>query len=57
MSFIIVYITHAKELAATKVSNYLVENKYAACANIFPIKSAYWWDGAIQSEHEYVSNG
>jgi periplasmic divalent cation tolerance protein len=38
-----------------KLSNYLVENKYAACANIFPIKSAYWWKGQIASDQEYVS--
>ncbi len=55
MSFIIVYITHATEKVAMKVSNYLVEQKYAACANIFPIKSAYWWKEAVQQESEWVS--
>lgn len=55
MSFILVYVTHANEVSASKLSNYLVENKYAACANIFPIKSAYWWKGAIESENELVS--
>ncbi len=55
MSFIIVYITHANEISALKLSNYLVENKFAACANIFPIKSAYWWKGIIESENEFVS--
>jgi len=55
MSFITIYITHATELAATKLSNYLIENKYVACANIFPIKSAYWWDGQINTENEFVS--
>lgn len=55
MSFIIVYTTHPNEVSATKLSNYLVENKYVACANIFPIKSAYWWKGAVESDKEYVS--
>ena len=55
MSFIIVYITHATEKVATKVSNYLVEQKFVACANIFPIKSAYWWKSALQSENEWVT--
>lgn len=55
MSFIIVYITHGNEISARKLSNYLVENKLVACANIFPIKSAYWWKGAVQSDNEFVS--
>ncbi len=54
MSFIIVYITYATEKVAQKVSNYLVENKFAACANIFPIKSVYWWKASVQSENEWV---
>lgn len=55
MSFIIVYITHPNEDSAQKLTSTLVENKYVACANIFPIKSAYWWEGSIASEDEYVS--
>lgn len=55
MSFIIVYTTYANEVSAKKLSNFLIENKYAACANIFPIKSAYWWNAAIASENEYVA--
>ncbi len=55
MSFIIVYITHATEKVAMKVSNYLVEQKFAACANIFPIKSTYWWNQTVQTENEWVS--
>ena len=55
MSFIVVYITHATEKVATKVSNYLIEQKFVACANIFPIKSGYWWKDVIQSENEWVS--
>ncbi len=55
MSFIIVYVTHANEESAKKLSNFLIENKFAACANLFPIKSLYWWKGNIESEAEYVS--
>lgn len=55
MGFIMVYITHATEKVALKVSNYLVEQKFAACANVFPIKSIYWWKAAIQAENEWVS--
>ena len=55
MSFIVVYITHATEKVASKIANYLIEQKFVACANIFPIKSAYWWKNVIQSESEWVS--
>ena len=55
MSFIIVYITHANESEATKVTDFLIEHKFAACANIFPIKSAYWWKGDIENNDEFVS--
>lgn len=55
MPFIIVYITHSNEDSARKLSDYLIDKKYIACANIFPIKSAYWWNGEIESGEEYVS--
>ena len=55
MSFIIIYITHENEAAAKSVVNQLVEEKLVACGNLFPIQSAYWWQGAIQHENEWVS--
>lgn len=55
MSFAIVYITHGSEQEAKRISDHLLEKKLAACANIFPISSAYWWQGAIQHEGEWVS--
>lgn len=55
MSFIAVYITHASELEAQKFSDTLVKERLVACANIFPMKSAYWWQGAIQKEDEFVT--
>ncbi|MEM1322217.1 MAG: divalent-cation tolerance protein CutA [Bacteroidota bacterium] len=55
MSFIVVYITHGTERAAKMIANYLIEKKIVACANIFPITSAYWWKEAIQSDKEWVS--
>ena len=55
MSFIAIYITHANELSAKKISSYLIDQKMVACANIFPITSAYWWKDHVQNEGEYVS--
>ena len=55
MSFLMVYITHPDEETAKQISNELIRNKIVACANIFPMASAYWWKGEIMSENEWVS--
>ena len=55
MAFIIIYITHPSEENAQKIANQLIEKKMVACANIFPIKSAYWWNGNIENDDEFVS--
>ncbi|MEO1628169.1 MAG: divalent-cation tolerance protein CutA [Bacteroidota bacterium] len=54
MSFISVYITFPTEVAAKKITSYLIQQRYVACANIFPITSAYWWKSAVQNEKEWV---
>jgi len=54
MSFIIVYITYSNEKEAKKIAMHLLKKKLVACANIFPIKSLYWWKGKIQGEKEVV---
>lgn len=55
MAFLLIYITHPDEQTAAQISTALVENKLVACANCFPITSAYWWQGAVQREGEWVS--
>ena len=55
MAFISIYITHSSESEAKKVTNHLLEKKLVACGNIFPMQSAYWWEGKIQNDDEYVS--
>jgi periplasmic divalent cation tolerance protein len=32
----------------------LVKNKLAACGNVFPVSSTYWWNNEVQSEGEFV---
>lgn len=53
--FAIVYITHETEEHAQSLSNKIVGERLAACANIFPISSCYWWHGEVQNENEWVS--
>lgn len=55
MAFIIIYITHPNLEEAKKVSEHLVKQKLAACANFFPITNCYWWKGKVKSEDEFVS--
>lgn len=55
MPFLIFYITHPDEATARRVSDHLLERRLVACANIFPIQSAYWWQQSLQHEGEWVS--
>jgi periplasmic divalent cation tolerance protein len=49
---IVVYFTAENEEEAKKISEKLVEEKLAACANYFPISSIYWWEGEVQKGRE-----
>ena len=55
MAFIAVYITHENMDEARKVASHLLDKKLVACANFFPIESAYWWQGSIETANEIVS--
>lgn len=49
-----VYITASSKDEAEKIARALLEKKLAACVNIFPIKSFFWWQNEIQSAEEYA---
>jgi periplasmic divalent cation tolerance protein len=51
--FSIVYITAGDMEEAKKIGRILVEEKLAACANIFPITSFFRWKGHIEEAHEF----
>lgn len=55
MGFILVYVTHGDMESARKVAAHLLEKKLVACANFFPIRSAYWWRGKLKHSDEVVS--
>ncbi|MBK8557683.1 MAG: divalent-cation tolerance protein CutA [Lewinellaceae bacterium] len=55
MAFLLFYVTHADEAAAQQMAAQLLERHLIACANIFPMSSAFWWEGAQQHEQEWVS--
>ena len=55
MGFIIIYVTHESYEEAKKIGEELVSKKMVACANYFPIKSTFFWEGNVEGEDEYVS--
>lgn len=52
--FSMLYTTTGSEDEAEKISNKLLERRLVACANIFPIRSMYWWKGEIEKEQEFA---
>lgn len=48
----IAYITCKDRKEAEKISLHLLRKRLIACANIFPIRSMYWWNGKIAKENE-----
>jgi periplasmic divalent cation tolerance protein len=40
--------------AAERVSRVALERRLAACANLWPISSRYWWKGMIESTDEVL---
>ncbi|VVB97696.1 Divalent-cation tolerance protein CutA [uncultured archaeon] len=51
--FSIVYITAGDMDEARKIGRKLVEERLAACANIFPITSIFRWKGKIEEGGEF----
>ncbi|MDH5655579.1 MAG: divalent-cation tolerance protein CutA [Spirochaetia bacterium] len=52
---IMIYVTLPSESEALKIGEILVEERLAACINIFPeIKSIYRWEGRVITDKETV---
>ena len=52
---ILVYVTHPDEKTAKFISQACIENHLAACANILPITSCFWWKSTYTSQNEFVT--
>ena len=50
----LVYITCKNKKEAEKISKHLLVKRLIACANIFPIKTMYWWNNKIINDKENV---
>ncbi|MFE9425133.1 divalent-cation tolerance protein CutA [Kitasatospora sp. NPDC006697] len=51
--FIVVTTTHDGEDKARALATSVVRERLAACAQVYPISSVYWWDGEVQAEPEW----
>ena len=54
MGFIVVYITCKDQAEAMSISKALVEERIAACTNVFPIESLFEWESKLEKESEVV---
>lgn len=52
--FVFVYITCESLDVARKIARHLLEKRLIACANIFPVRSLFWWEGKIEECNEFV---
>ncbi|MFJ5884013.1 divalent-cation tolerance protein CutA [Kitasatospora cineracea] len=50
---IMVTTTHDDEAKARELAAAVVRERLAACAQVYPIESVYWWDGEVQSGKEW----
>ncbi len=50
-----IYVTHANQEEAEKITSHLFNKKLIACANFFPIQSQYWWKGTLERGNEIVT--
>ena len=54
MNIILVHITASNKTEVVKISKLLLNKKLAACTNLFPINSMFWWKKKIVSSKEWV---
>jgi periplasmic divalent cation tolerance protein len=52
MELFMVYVTCEDEEEAMTISKSLLDKRLVACANIFPIRSLYWWEGEMVDDSE-----
>jgi len=49
---VIVCFTAANEEEAERIVEVLIKDRLVACANMFPVKSVYWWKDAVARDEE-----
>jgi len=49
-----IYVTAPSFEEAKRIAHAMIEEKLGACANMYPIKSLYRWQGNIEEDEEYA---
>lgn len=52
--FSTVLITVPDRESAKKIARNVIEKKLAACVNIYPVESMYWWKNQIEEATEFI---
>lgn len=55
MNTVIIYTTFPNLKTAKTISAELLKSRLIACANFFPIQSAYWWKNKITNSKEIAT--
>ena len=55
MAFAMFYTTHPDEATAKRVARTLVEERLAACYNVLPMQSCFFWENALVNDDEWVA--
>ncbi len=48
------YVTAPNRAVARKIARLVLEKRLAACANLAPIESLYWWRGKVEEADEVL---
>jgi periplasmic divalent cation tolerance protein len=51
-SMVLVYIVCKDTREAKNIGRRLLDQRLVGCVNIFPIESAYWWEGQVVDDSE-----
>ncbi|MEU6973308.1 divalent-cation tolerance protein CutA [Kitasatospora aureofaciens] len=51
--FVVVTTTHESEEQARDLAAAVVRERLAACAQVYPVRSVYWWEGEVQDAEEW----
>ena len=54
MPFIDIWIANPTQAVAKRIALHLLKKRMGACANIFPVHSAYRWKNKIEKTHEWI---
>lgn len=48
------YVTAPDRASARRIANAVLQARLAACANLAPIESLYWWKGSVEAADEVL---